>query len=283
MSEEQSENLEQEQTEIVESTSTEVENKEVIADEVEEEAKATGHLTAEEYKEKHGTLEGYKTSKEFVLTGELIGLKKTIQKRDKDIEAILQYQQHVFEEHKKQVRAMLEAKLQEARETGDVVAVEKLTVQKIQQDVKDQTEQNNIVTQAQTAALNEFVDRNKTWFNPQNPELQERVKQLDDFYARANPTITYPELASAIEKQMKYEMSQNPKYSHLIVNTPSRPELASRTGTASTTHESTDKIYSALTSNEKAMYEIQKRIAGKLGASFTIKDFKEQMKRDEEI
>ena len=61
------------------------------------EAKATGHLSPEEYKAKHGTLEGYKTPKEFVLTGEVIELKKLVQKRDRDIEQIVNYHQKVVE------------------------------------------------------------------------------------------------------------------------------------------------------------------------------------------
>lgn len=292
MSEEQKVELEQEETklelgteETSDTESTQEENPHSTTDEVAERAKSTGHLSAEEYKTKHGTLDGYKTEKEFVLTGELIDLKKTIQKRDKDIEAILQYQQTVFDQHKQKMRSTLEAQLRQAKEEGDVSEVEKLTAQRERQDIKDQTDQNALLESQRTEVLTQFTTRNKSWFNEQNPDLQMRVAQLDKIYTTQNPQISYTQLAEAIEKQMQYEMSQNPQYSHHVKTSVERPVLSGSnpTGNARSISQTDDKLFMTLSANEKEMFRVHKRIASKIGETVTVKEFLEQLKADGEL
>jgi hypothetical protein len=256
--------------------------------EVLEKAKSTGYLTKEEFVAKGGDPKKYKTPEEFVRTGEMIdqiySIKKVLEKRDKEVEAIYKYQQETIAEHKRRARAEIETRLAEAMQIGDVENVQRLTQEKTQLDYKEHFESQQRAAQSQMSALSRFVENNKHWFNDQHPELKARTVQLDSFLRTQNPYITYDELASRIEAQMKFEFPE-------IVGrgVVSRPNLsASRSAIAKSEGDSDmsgsdDKIYSKLTDQEKAMYQVHKRISAKIGADVSVKEFVQKLKQDREI
>jgi hypothetical protein len=257
-------------------------------DELVEKAKAHGHLTLEEFVAKGGDPKAYKTEKEFALTGELIDLKKALTKRDKDIEEIIKYHKTALDKQREAARRALEEKLQEAKSMGDVDAVQSLTAEKTQADLQDQTEQLRRVQEEQSDVLNDFCSRNASWYNDNHPELKQRCAVVEKIIIAQHPYITPRALADQIEKQLRYEISQDPRYAETVKEEPKRPNLsATKSGvvqSGSTGSEgSDDKLYNKLSANEKAMYNIHKRIAAKVGEKVTVKEFLQQMQEDGSI
>jgi hypothetical protein len=256
---------------------------------VKEKAKSHGHKSLEEFIAAGGKAEDYKTEKEFVLTGELIDLKKTIQKRDRDIEEILKYNKNVIEQQKINARAELDRLLAEARQNMDVDAVEKLTIQKANEQYEDNQSRMNELANSIRRKDEEFIQRNATWFNDNHPELKSRAFEIGNRLKLQNPNIPYDQMASEIENQMKFELSRDDRYAHLVADTASirRPQPSSQSSAVAKSGalvgDSDDKLYAKLSANEKNMYNIHKRIASKLGEKVSVKEFLDQVRRDEEI
>lgn len=259
-------------------------------EEVKQKAKSTGHLSKEDYLKKYGNLKGYKTEDEFVRTGDMIeqiyALKKKLDERDTEINAILNYTKNTISEHKTKVRQELETKLAQAREYGNIEAVEALVKQQTQLDFQDQQDQLKNQLSAQQQAVNVFLERNKHWYNEQHPEAVARANQIDQeisgYYKRIGQQISYDQLALEVETQMKREFPD-------LVNTgiKVRPTISATKSTVNkataTFEESDDKVYQKLSQDEKLMYQAQKRMLTKAGYSYTIKDFVKKLKEDGEI
>lgn len=258
-------------------------------DEVKLKAKKTGHLSADEYYKKHQTMEGYKSEREFVLTGELIDLKKTVQKRDQDIEEIVKYHKDTIERQKQSLRRQLDERLAEAEAIGDVRQVRQLTEQKTGMDIQAQRDEYNKVESTRIRAEQDFLERNKYWYNDSNPELVQRCRDLDAFYS---PLSRSPEeTALKIEQQIKTEMSLDPRYAPLVrakTNTQSGPSFNSSQSSVNksvseTVNTSDSRLEAKLSSSEKAMYASLKRMASKVGQTYTVKEFIQSNQSDGEI
>lgn len=262
--------------------------REDLDDDVKIKAKSTGHLSLEEFVAKGGRPEDYKSEKEYVLTGEIIELKKAIQRRDRDIDEILKYNQNVIEQQKQNFKRQLEARLQEAKELGNVDDVQQLTQEKLRVELEEQRQAQTQSANAQIEALNKFTARNATWFNNQHPEFITRCQELENIY---RPSCkTWDEVADKVEKQMRYELSQDTRYKHLIdiqtthTSSPNISASRSNVNKSSTAISSDDSVlYHKLSSNEKAMYNILKRNAKRIGSDYSVKEFLNKAKRDEEI
>lgn len=230
---------------------------------------------------------GSKTAREFNLTGDLIELRKELSKRDRMIEEIYKYQQNTIQEQKKRFREELELRLQEARQYGDVEAVEKLAEQKVNLQIQDNNELAKRDAQEQMAALSSFEQRNAAWFNKNNPDLIKRCQELDMIYR--STCTSYDQLAEKIERQMRAELSLDDRYAHLVaasenINRPNiNPNRSAVNRSATESIESDSKILSKLSSNEKAMYEVYKRIGDRLGEKTSVKDFVNKMNSDKEV
>lgn len=283
--EETTSELEQEEVEQVESTEEQEETK----SDIKGKAKSTGHLSLEEFVAKGGKPEDYKTEKEFVLTGELIELKKTVQKRDQDIEEILKYQKNVIATQKQKAREEINRALAEAKANADVDAVEKLTTQKSQAEQQDLRDQLQVINDDISQADQVFLNNNKTWYNDNNPELKQRALELGTYYKAQFPGLPYREMAQKIEKQMRFEISQNDAYKHLLADTnTSRPNLSAGASAVAqsgsvVTQGAEGKLYAKLTPNEKAMYAVHKRIAKKLGDDVSVSEFVKELRKNEEV
>lgn len=287
----------QEPEEIADTSQEEVVDQieEAVAEEVTEvveKAKSTGHLTKEEFVAKGGKPDEYKTEKEYVLTGELIDLKKTLQKRDKDIEEILKYQQLAIERQKQSFRQELESRLNQAREVGDIQQVEKITQEKVRAEIQETQEKQTRMDSDVREAVQEFAERNSDWYNESHPELVRRCAELDTFYMSQSPGISLRERAVKIENQVRAEMSLNPSYLKITAAKmeTSRPNISSSRSavTASGSNisdASDDKLYTKLSSEEKAMYNSLKRIQAKVDKTkpLTVKEFAAKIRNDSTI
>jgi len=279
--------------ELTETTET---TTEAVVEETEK-AKSYGHKSLEEFVAAGGDPKDYKTAKEFNLTGEVIELKKTLQKRDKDIEEILKYQQQVIENHKLQMRQRLTEELAQAKAIGDVDAVEKLTEAKHRQDATQEQERFTKLNEERRQVDEAFLERNSTWYNV--PELKARSIDISNRVTALNPQITYPQLLREIEDQMKYELSSKPEFAKFATLTTDssrvpRPNLSPGQSAVarSAIGDNTDASqFSKLTSNQKNMFNVLKRVAEKAQAKkdpkdvkpYTVSQFLKAMKKDEDL
>lgn len=296
MSDEQSQdNFEQQddfQNDLRDQLDTQTFDNEPQEESIEQKAKSTGHLTEEQYQEKYGTLKGYKSPEEFVRTGDMIdqlrSLKKKLDERDKEMASIINYTNSTIQEHKLKARQEIEMRLQQAREYGNIEAIEALTKQKTEIEFRDQQEQLKEGLSKQQAALNNFVERNKHWYNDQHPELKREAELLDkeiiQRYQNAGlPMPSYEELTATIEHTMRT------KYPDLVntglKNRPVIQPTNSSVNRASDTNlnQSEDKLYANLSADYKAMFNANKRILNKAGIDFTVKEFVQKLKSDGEI
>jgi hypothetical protein len=278
----------QEEVEQQEVESEGIQEEEVV--EVKQKAKSTGHLSPEEYKAKHGSLKGYKTEDEFVRTGDMIeqiySLKKKLDQRDNEVEAILNYQRSTIQEHKRKARQEIEAKLREAREYGNVEAVEALVQQRTQLDYVEQQESMKQQLSTQQKAVEGFIERNKHWFNDEHPELKRKAAEIDDALTKHFNNIGRNVPLDDLAKMVEDEMSR--LYPDVVrKGTSARPAISAAKSTvnkaASNFDESEDRMYAKLTQDQKWMYQAQKRIQTKGGYSYSMKDFVRQLKEDGEL
>lgn len=149
-----------------------------------EEAKAHGYLTKDQYIEKHGSLKGFKDPKAFNQYAkeydELSKLRKTIEKRDKELEATLSYINNVKERERAKAKQELSDALRQAKNIGDVESVEKLTEQKYQFDQEEKQTQHDQTKNEMQSAAQYFTERNKHWFNPENAGLQQKAVSIEE-------------------------------------------------------------------------------------------------------
>ena len=103
----------------------------------------------------------------------------------------------------------LEAQRQEAVETGDIDAFNKIDARyaDVQRKIAEasQTVEEPSVSEVDPAAL-EFQDRNKDWFNNNTPENSQMVNQaisIDQHLANAKPYLTEQQRLQVVEKEMK--------------------------------------------------------------------------------
>lgn len=279
---------EQMDSEVEQETEAYVETKEEETGDVKHKAKSTGHLTQEEYLAKHGSLKGYKTEEEFVRTGDMIeqimSLKKKLDQRDSEVEAILTYQKSTIEEHKKKAKQEIEAKLMQAREYGNIEAVEALVKQQTQMDIVDQQENFRQQQNEKQQVVGDFIERNKHWFNDQHPDAVHRASQIDQeltsYYSRIGRSIPLTQLAFEVETQMRREFPD-------LVNTgvKTRPAVSTTRSVVNkaAVEESDDRAFSKLSQNQKHMYQATKRMLSKQNIQYSIKDFVNQIKNDGEI
>lgn len=292
---ESNQELEQEFNEVseVERELSEVEQEgtEEVVD-VKQKAKSTGHLTAEEYQAKHGSLKGYKTEEEFVRTGDMIeqimSLKKKLDKRDNEVEAIYNYHRDMLQETKKKAKAELENRLIQAREYGNIEAIEALTAQKTRDEYTEQQEQLKTQFTNQQQVVEEFIERNKHWYNDNHPEAKVAADNYDRMltqkYQRLGIVVPLQQLAQEVEDCMRNdpnfrEIVNTGIVSRSVVSTPTRSTVNKSVNTT----ESDDRIYSKLNQDQKLMYQTTKRMLGKQNIQYSVKDFATQLKNDGEL
>lgn len=231
---------------------------------------------------------GSKTAKEYNLTGDLIDLKKEIQKKNRDIENILKYHENTVESNKTRFKEQLNYQLNQARSTGDGDQIERLVQQKLEFEQKEKNDSQMKIKQHIDEALDGFVSRNAHWYNPKSDDenakqLVQRSIQLEqeitsgDFAKRTGVPMPadYNDVLKQIEMVMKYEYPD-------VVGKQQAPRFSLSANKSSVNKtmldESTDDgAYSHLNAAEKGMYNTLKRIKG---SKYTIKEFVKKVKKD---
>lgn len=263
--------------------------------EVVEKAKKTGYLTKEEYQAKYGTLEGFKTPDQFVKYGEawnevkdvIKNMQKQLGDRDKQIEALVKYQERTEERALQKVKVNLDAQLREAKQVGDVESIEKLIREKQKLEFQEaQQQQQRIEVERQNAAK-AFEERNKHWYNI-NPIVTERAKLIDQeirAYAQTyNIPLTYDQLAHQVEARLRLEFPDVVGISpHIAPSISPSRSASNKSSPASMGAEPEDRVFNNLDEEYKSIYVATKRMLEKQGKSYSKKEFINRLKKDGEI
>ncbi len=257
--------------------------------EVDKKAKTFGHVSKEDWERQGRDPNKWKSPEQFVEFGDSYSklkphietLKKEISKRDAALDTIIEHINEVKQKEYLRGKAEVEARLQQAKEMGDINAVENLTRHKTELEYQEQRTQQSTKLQQQQQAEAAFIERNRHWYNEQHIDLVQRAQQaaveIQSFY----PNSSYEEVTKKVEARMRFE------YPDLVENgrNVSRPNVPqSRSNVTKSAMESMpdndDRIYRTLSADQKAEYNHVKRLVERVpGIKYSLKEFVEKSKQ----
>ena len=259
--------------------------------EIVERAKKYGHLSKEEWVAAGKNPDLWKSPEEFNKTGEVIeqlySLKKKVDQRDREIQALIEYQQRTAQREYEKARKELEARLASSKDDMDVEGVAHYTKELTRLEDMEQQSQAQQVQQIQKAAQESFIERNQHWFNDRNPDLKQRAIEIDneikaDINAGRLKVNSLDEIAQMIEKRMSYEHPERVLGPQKVNRSIVSPSLSSVNKTA-VNKNSSKKIFQGLPQELKDTYNAHRRIRASMGQELTEAEFIERLKADGEI
>lgn len=248
-----------------------------VVDEEETRARANG------WDPKKGT----KTAREFNLTGELIDLKKTIQKRDQDIDNILKYHDNTVTQQRENYRRQLTQAIQDSKMNGDTESLDDLYKRKYELEQQDTAQKQQEQQKQLAQAIDAFAKRNEHWYNKQHPDLVNEAIQIEkDILSgvyEQQTGISKPQTYEGVLKQIENEIKRKAPELATTEST-YRPTISRSVSNVNKEQDSTDTLFNKLNGDEKAMYRTLKRINEKSGIKdYSVKEFLEQSRKDREI
>lgn len=178
-------------------------------DEVVERAKKYGHLSKEEWEAQGRDPAQWKSPEEFDKTGKVIEqlytLKKKVDQRDREIQALVDYQKRTAQREYEKAKQELEARLSASKDDMDVDNVVRYTKELTKLEEMENTSQVQQRNRAQESAKQEFIERNQHWFNDRNPDLIQKAIEIDAEVKMLYPNDSFEELGRKIEARMRYE------------------------------------------------------------------------------
>lgn len=260
--------------------------------EVVEQAKKYGHLDKEEWVAQGRNPEDWKSPEEFHQTGKILeqvySLKKKVDQRDREIQALVDYQQRTSQREYDKAKQELEQRLAIAKDDMDVEGVARYSQDLVRiQDTQAQSQAQQW-QQAQKSAQDAFLERNQHWFNDRNPDLKERAIAIDKELKDAYPNATYEQLAQKIETRMQYDYPERVlggnSGSKRPVPVASSPSQSSVNKSAVNKGASGKKAFQSLSQDHKDTYNATKRIVESMGnREYTYDEFISQLKKDGEL
>ena len=254
--------------------------------EVVERAKKYGHLSKEEWVAAGKDPDKYKTPEEFDKTGKVIeqlySLKKKVDQRDREIQALVDYQQRTSQREYERAKNDLESRLASSKDDMDMEGVAHYTKELTRLEDMEQNSQIQQLQQAQHSAQTAFIERNQHWFNDRNPDLKQRAIEIDNELKSVYPNATYEELAQKIETRMQYEHPE--RVSGQVRARPSVSSSQSSVNKTAVNTSSVKRAFQGLSQDLKDTYSATKRIVESRGdKEYTVNDFINQLKKDGEL
>ncbi len=246
----------------------EVENTSGDSSELKSTAKKYGHKSKEQWVAEGKDPALWKSEEEFVAYGEsykvmkptLDALKAAIEKRDKELEKVLKYEEKRQEREKEKLREELRREIYLAKQQGNAEDIEKLTRQQVQMELSDEAEKVQKIQEYRNQVDTEFLDRNKHWFNDSYPDLKQKALYYSQEFVKYNPNMDYAELARNVEARMKLDHPE--LVGNVTKQAPIIPSSISslNKSTMKSSMENEDKIFNSLDEDTKALYPIWERI-----------------------
>lgn len=246
-------------------------------DEETAQAKKFGHLSKEDWIAQGRDPKLYKTPEEFNKTAQVIdqlySLKKKVDQRDKEIEALVAYQQRTAQREYERAKQELERQLDSSKNDMDMDGVAHYTKELVRLQDAEELSTVQHKARAQQDAQAAFIERNQHWFNDRNPDLKNRAIEIDNEIKELYPNASYDELAQKIEARMQYEHPERV----LGQRTAARPN----TSQSSVNKTAVVKThgFKSLSQEHRDTYNVYKRINPKT----TEAEFIARLKADGEI
>lgn len=278
--------VEEEVLEEPEQEEPETEPEDEQSDEVVERAKKYGHLSKDEWTAAGKDPALWKSPEEFDKTGKVIEqlytLKKKVDQRDREIQALIDYQQRTSKREYEKAKQDLEARLAHSKDDMDMEGVSHYTKELTR--LEDMEQQNHVqqAQERQQSARAAFIERNQHWFNDRNSDLMNRAIEIDNELKTLYPNASYDDLAQKIEARMQYEHPERVNGTQKV----SRPVINSNSSVNKTAVNvsSVKRTFQALPQDLKDTYSATKRIVESRGdKEYSMSDFIEQLKKDGEI
>lgn len=271
---------------ITEEPSEEVGQEETHEDEgqneVVERAKKYGHLSKEEWIAQGRDPNQWKSPEEFDKTGKILeqlyAMKKKVDQRDREIQALVEYQQRTSQREYEKAKQELESRLAASKDDMDVEGVAHYTKELSRLEYMEQSNQANNRQEQLQIALENFKDRNQHWFNDRNPDLVNRAVAIDIELKQLYPNASYEDLAAKIEARMQYEYPERVLGSRSQRPPTVSPNQSSINKTAANKNN-VGKTFKGLSQEHRDTFNVYKRI----NPNITEADFINRLKQDGEL
>ena len=256
-------------------------------DEIVQRAKKYGHLSKEEWIAQGKNPDLWKSPEEFDKTGKILeqiySLRKKVDQRDREIEAMVEFQRRTSKREYDRAKQELQSKLKESEEDMDVKGVAHYTKELTRLEDMEQHETQQQQLSYQQQAQQAFIERNQHWYNDRNPDLQQQAMLINNELAQKNPNMDPNDIAEIIEYRIQREHPERV----LGESRKSKPVVSPNRSSVNKTavkKTSLDRTFNGLSQELKDTYSATKRIAEKIdGKPYTKADFIKELKDYGEI
>jgi hypothetical protein len=276
--------IEDEESESVDDESEEESgNSEVV-----ERAKKYGHLSKEEWIAQGRDPKQWKSPEQFDKTGKILeqlyAMKKKVDQRDREIQALVDYQQRTSQREYEKAKQELEQRLAASKDDMDMEGVAHYTKELTRLEHIEQSDQIVQSQQRQQAALENFLERNQHWYNDRNPDLVSRAVEIDneikaDINAGRIKVNSLDDIAVMIEKRLGYEYPDRVLGAPKGQKPPALSPSHSSVNKSAVNKSSATKVFKALSQEHRDTYNVYKR----MNPNITEADFINRLKQDGEI
>lgn len=255
-------------------------------DEVTEKAKKFGHLSKEDWVAQGRDPKQWKSPEEFNRTGDaieqIIALRKRIDQRDRELEAVIEYQKRTAQREYERAKQDLESRLSASKDDMDIEGVAHYTKELTKLEQIESSNQLQLQQEKQNSALNSFIERNQHWYNDRNPDLVNRAVEIDneikaDINAGRLKVNSLDDIAVMIEKRLAYEHPDR-----VLGNARSqKPPTISNSSVNKTAANkvSSTKVFKNLSQEHRDTFNVYKR----MNPNITEAEFINRLKQDGEI
>lgn len=282
----ETEEIEETEEALLESDeSEEPEDSEPEPDESVQQAKKYGHLSKEEWIAQGRDPDQWKSPEEFNNFGKMYDQLKTLNKkidqRDREIQALVEYQKRTSQREYERAKQDLQERLAASKDDMDMEGVAHYTKELTRLEDMEKQDQVQQIQSAQSEAEQRFVERNAHWYNDRNPDLKAKAFEFSGEYQSIYPNATPEELAGLIERRMKAEYPER-----VSGQTKSRPTVAPSQSSVNKTAANTNsvsKTFRNLSQIHKDTFTAWKRIRQAEGKELTEAEFIARLKKDGEL
>lgn len=256
-------------------------------DEIVERAKKYGHLSKEDWVAQGRDPKQWKSPEEFDKTGrileQLYALKSKVDQRDREIKALVDYQQRTSQREYERAKEELQNRLAASKDDMDVEGVAHYTKELTRLEHIEQSNQVHNAAEQQQAALERFKDRNQHWFNDRNPDLVNRAVEIEeqikaDINAGVIKVNSLDDIGIMIEKRLSYEYPDR-----VLGARGQRPPTISpgqsSVNKSAVSKSSSKKVFQNLSQEHKDTFNVYKR----MNPNITEAEFINRLKQDGEL
>lgn len=250
--------------------------------------KGSGHLTKDQWIAEGRDPTKYKTKEEFdefgksytVLKPHIDKFKQELKNKDLALKAVADGLEQIKRQEYLRGKAEVETRLAQAKEIGDMNAVQELTVQKVNLDQQERQNQSNKQQEEVNRVNARFMERESHWFNEQHPELKQKAIDEELRLAREHPELTYTQKIQRVTDYMHFEYPELREVKRSSADmVGNRSSAVNKSQMNNSSSETT--LYRGLSRDDQEAFKGIKKLVEKTMPSvkYTVKEFLEQEKK----